>query len=1010
MDLADGLRLERKGQFKQAVRAYKAMLDEATQLAERGQLLLRIGSAYWEDSDPDTAEDRLAEALAIADELDDAPLRGEVLRVQGTMACEQGKYKIALSRLAEAAALLSSADSPRVDVEIQLAAAERARGELSSALERLRALEPYVSTTALRAEYLDELGAVHLERGEFDDAQKTLEEALEIDDRTRTDFLAARSELLLARAVMAQGDRSRALRLIKDAHDAYETIERGQSEALIVWGEFHEEGGDYNSAARRYRQAYELDRGSDLLGAARGLRRLARIARRKGDASRAAEYLDDARALLTGSEDNVERAAIQTEEGLLALSRQDFDRAVERFSSALRLAQDDGDERMIAVAKRHLAKAYREDGDPVEAHKLLSEARIVLHERGDKRELDELLDDLGEVLLDLDRYPEALEALNLSRELDELLGAASSLARTEMLRGKVYLKLGDRQRAGVALKQAEQGYADSEDEVGHSDALVALAEWCVDEGRLRDAIRHFRDALAIDSRHDDSAGRVRAYRGLAGAYRRLGNFGRAAEQLEDAATVLEGKDDPEEVARLALEQGQLALALGDDREAEDRFRSAMRGFEMIASTVEAATARRMLARVMSFRADWDEALELLRGAEGVFRQFDDVPELDELYDDLGLVYLRMGRLDEARAAVNQSLGLGREKGWASGSGRSQMLLGEIELGAGRPADARMYFHGALKSYEDDDVGRSEAYISLGDAYLAEHRDDDAIAAYKEARRIDLSNGDSRGLVRVFRKLGAMYFRRGEYERAEESYEQAEEYAARTGESRERGPLDFAWGELLSARGEYPTAIRRFQSALAQFKRTRRTEWVAATYQRLAGCYQTTGRIDDALALMHEMGLQQAQLWRSLLSYLHPIVVDAAQTRYLDGDYRGAIIESYRRIERELATRLAASVGRADAIPDMVSDRIREWVRADARGVAPFRDVRQLENYRDFSVAAFDLFRNRAMHGETPPDAIEAFAGLAVAHVVLAYLDAPTDPAGSRPLDGATPSESGSVLV
>ena len=358
---------------------------------------------------------------------------------------------------------------------------------------------------------------------------------------TSTSTRAVRSRLLLAEAYIGLNRRPRSKRLIQEAMEIFEQAETGLSEAYALLGLWHEEGGEYAQAARAYRQGQSIDHESDDdLGEARALRRLAGVARKRGDHDQALEHVDQARSLLAGSEDDIELAALSTEEGLLAIDQSDYERAVACFTDALRRIEDDGEERAIAVAQRMLANALWEKGDLVEAEALLLAARPILEQRGDLKQLNELLDDLGEVLLERDELNDAIEVVQDSLKLDERLDTRTSKAKSLLLLGRAYLRVGDRERAGEALRHADEIYLDTEDDVARSDALFGLGEFFAAEGRLRESINSFRQAILLDSRQNDEVGVARAHRGLAGVYRRRGDLTRAQEHLDDAASVARG--------------------------------------------------------------------------------------------------------------------------------------------------------------------------------------------------------------------------------------------------------------------------------------------------------------------------------------------------------------------------------------------------------------------------------------------------------------------------------------
>ena len=550
MDLTEGLLREEKGELQVAARFYQRALTETQDAAEQVKILVRLGMCLLE-TDLDEAEEAISSARTKAEERGDDELLGEVEVLEGKLAQARASHRLALAKLTSAAERLRRPDGAiRPDLMIILASAERERGELSTALNRLQSIPSgdLDADPAMRAEYLDELGAVFIARGEYQSAVQTLSEALQLDARlSKHEYKSGRSRLLLAEAYLGQNQRGRSKRLIQEAMDIFEQAETGLSEAYALLGRWYEDDGEFAQAARAYRQGQSIDHESnDDLGEGRALRLLAGVSRRRGDHDQAFEYLEQARSLLAGSEDDVELAALLTEEGLLAVEQSDYDRAVACFRDALRRIEEDGEERSIAVAKRMLALAIWEKGDLEQAERLLREARPVLEERGDLKQLNDLLDDLGEVLLERDDFVGAVEAVQESLKLEEALDSRASRARSLLLLGRAYLRTGERDRAGDALRRADEIYLDTGDDVSRSDSLFQLGEFFAEEGRLREAINSFRQALLLDSRHNDAVGIARAHRGLAGAYRRRGDLTRTGEHIEDATSALSSINDPSE--------------------------------------------------------------------------------------------------------------------------------------------------------------------------------------------------------------------------------------------------------------------------------------------------------------------------------------------------------------------------------------------------------------------------------------------------------------------------------
>jgi tetratricopeptide (TPR) repeat protein len=257
--------------------------------------------------------------------------------------------------------------------------------------------------------------------------------------------------------------------------------------------------------------------------------------------------------------------------------------------------------------------------------------------------------------------------------------------------------------------------------------------------------------------------------------------------------------------------------------------------------------------------------------------------------------------------------------------------------------------------------------------------DDAVGYFKEARRIDQGHGDTRGLARAFRRLGDVYFLKGELARAEEAFDQAEDFIKELSDPRERGPLAFSRGVLLASRGQHEGGILQFQAALNDFKSLRYVEQVAETYKNLASCYHAIQDFDEALECMREMGLEQAALWGSLIANLQPDVRAAVDAAYASGKYGQAVQAAFHAVEARLQ----------ELVPGRgaVSDKVREWATEERRGLAPFADGQLLTSYQRFVTSAFDILRNRSVHGGWDPTAVDALAAICVAHLIHIWLEA-----------------------
>jgi tetratricopeptide (TPR) repeat protein len=995
--LDEALQLEATGQWAEAADHYRELLAGSDR-ALRCRAHIRLARCFLETCKPREtaeAEEALVEASDLLETIDDVTLRGDLLLQQGRLDEHKGKLKRALGRYQEARELLARDDVDLTEVELVLASAERRRGELTKALARLETMGAEDLAPRQLADYYDELGAVRLARGETQPAIAVLEQALELDERTAHAYAGGRSRLLLAEACMLAGKRAHAKALIEEAIDVYAAASAtaGLSDAYALKGLWYEDGEDYVSAAQCYQDTYDLDRSSDdPIGQARAKRHLARTFRKRGETERARELIADAARLLP-SDDDVESAALLQEQGDLALtgSEPDYELAISFFQRALRIAEEDGDDRVTAIAQRNLARALREDDQLVEAEQLLRAARRTLQERGDLRELDDLLEDLGGVLLERDLYEQAEECLLQSLQLDVQLSRVASKGRTLLLLGQVAARLGQRDRSGEYFRDAYAVFDNAGHEVGRSDALRHLGTWHLEHGQVEQATERLREGLLLDSRLDDPLGRVRAERLLAAAHRMQGDLERAEEYIDFAARDLGAIDDPAERALLDLERGRLGLERGAYRQAETLLRRAQQALEGVGGPVDVAVCKRFLALAAAYQGRYGEALGLLDEARTVFQQRRDVPELDELLDDLGEVYLMAGKIDRAEQCVHDSMDVGTGAGWYGGRGRSLLLLARIAKQRGDFRSARSRLDEALADYDEvkNEVGRVEALLELGDWYQdpanPERDASQAITTYKAARRVEQFNRDRRGVARCNRRLAHVYIAEGQYQRAEEALEDAVASLRQSDDPREQAPLAYELGSLAAARGEHELAITRFTQALEGYRTLSQDDERRATYKQLMTCYQALGQTDEALDCMRQMDAERSSMYRALLKDLHDQIAGASQPNFADERYAAAIVDAFRTLEVTFKERAAL-------LPDpprsrSIQDIITRWAEARPNDAPRFQTPEGFGKFASFCAASFALFRNPAQH--RPPEAmspLEAFAALSVAHWIMTVLE------------------------
>ena len=965
LNLETGLRLEAIGEWRKATNHYRQLLQGVTG-ADEARLQTRLGSALWHDGEFDEADDALGRARRLATELGNDGILAEVLLELGQKFEEQDELRKAERFYREAVPLLVDQPGARTRAEMHLASVERRAGSLNAALERLRSIDPHSLEPSLLAEYEDSLGSVLLARGQYGEAIVHLESAVRLDEEVHTDYRASRSRLLLAEAYLSRGQRREALSEVEEAARAYENAhdEEGQSEAWVLRGLIHEDAGEYEKAIWAYRQASNFDvRAHDIGGEARANRLLASASRKRGDTDAAQDYIQRSRDLLrSAGDDDIERAAMLTEDAMLDIEIAEYDRAINKLREALDIAEADDDDRAVALAKKNLAFALSEDGSSERAIKLLEEAAVVFRERGDLRALESLLDDLGEAYLDLGRFSEAEDVLHQSAELDEQLDSVQGQLRTSLLLGRVYLKIGKREECESQLRHA-LSLCESVDRVGESETRYWLGVLATENGQLNDATKQLIRALRIDRAMVDRMGIIRCHCALATAYRRGGDLARAGDHLDDAENELKTIDDPMEKNNLLLERAQFLLAKGEDRSALDAAARASAGFADLGNAVLAASAQRIKANAHASLHELAEAKATLTDIVAVFTEANAMTELSETYDDLASAHLLLNDMEQARIAIDASMNLDERSGWSSSYGRSLLLLAEVELRDSRFHEAKAVYEQALEAFGEarDVIGMANVELRLGNWYLDGRTDGQADASlrkansyFREARRRFQAHQDLLGMGICYRKLGEVYAAGREFERAAEMLEQAEECLSTVNDNQEKAALAVATGSVLVAMNRHKDSIEQFEKALAWYRRANRQDKLNDVLRKLAAAYHNVGEIERSLDCIRQIGREQTRIWGMLLSNLHDDISSVSLAQYNNEEY-----------------------GRAVAL---AADVVRKWLRkAEALENPTSSGVEHATVV--FARSAVDLLGQLTDGDGWNPSGLDAVAAISVAHLV-----------------------------
>jgi tetratricopeptide (TPR) repeat protein len=268
--------------FRLAVCRYKlssistavALFDEALELAERAGHpcgLLRSDILQWRSRcrrrlrDYEAARDDVERALELAQDLGDRAAIARAYFQASLIAQREGHYVLSRSYAQRAKELYQQVNDERNigRLHLMLGGLTLLLGDEEHAVEHLkasysRALD--ADSPADAAQALEGIARVHLNRGEYDQADELARQSLALL-QGREDFLheVGPSQLVLGRALLERGRLDEAEECFRAADAAAEQMASisHRTEAWVALGDLATRRGDAREAARLYRNAAE---------------------------------------------------------------------------------------------------------------------------------------------------------------------------------------------------------------------------------------------------------------------------------------------------------------------------------------------------------------------------------------------------------------------------------------------------------------------------------------------------------------------------------------------------------------------------------------------------------------------------------------------------------------------------------------------------------------------------------------------------------------------------------
>jgi predicted ATPase/class 3 adenylate cyclase len=384
--------------------------------------------------------------------------------------------------------------------------------------------------------------------------------------------------------------------------------------------------GENDAALKYYDEVYRLAQG-DKITAARAQIRSAEVHNNRAEYRRALELLEIAGQDLTGAtaREAAELAEIGVKRSDLYSALGDVKRAIREAEQALetadRLARDGQVEpkaidRIRNDALNHLGWIYREQGDYDRAIEYYRKAQRIAEAAGDKGWIARSFNNLGVVYKDKNDYSQAVDFFDKCLKVAQAIGFKGMVGAVNLNLGTVYSDLGeydrtielyqnylaicqetgDKHGAGMAYNNLGIVYKDRGDydraiecyatylriaeEIGSKSGIGAASS---NMGIVYSALGEYEKAIALFERQriiseeiNSRIGQAAAHANLGGAYQYQGDFERARIEYEKSMEISLAVGEKQGIGLLNTCLAGLYLETGEPVKAEDYYREAER--------------------------------------------------------------------------------------------------------------------------------------------------------------------------------------------------------------------------------------------------------------------------------------------------------------------------------------------------------------------------------------------------------------------------------------------------
>jgi two-component system NtrC family response regulator len=297
----------------------------------------------------------------------------------------------------------------------------------------------------------------------------------------------------------------------------------------------------------------------------------------------------------------------------------------------------------------------------------------------------------------------------------------------------------------------------------------------------------------------------------------VGNYEEALSKAKESFDILRNSSENEKLAKVQFISGIIYSDLGNLTKSESELRDALAIYRRIKNEKGIIESYNELARIHFIKTEYDKAIEYLKEGLSFCKRMSDNKRIARFSGNLGRIYLRIGKWEEAKKNLLLSLESNTLNNNLINVCCCYLSLGYLSYLLRDFSQANKYLEKALKLIFENNYTREFAIYSeySGELEFAQGNYEKAKNHYWDCiSRMEEIAPESDMISQTYRLLAELQIAEKQYDEALSSCEKALRVAESLGEKIEIGSIHRALGQIYTAKHEKGKAKENFEKSIS----------------------------------------------------------------------------------------------------------------------------------------------------------------------------------------------------